>query len=453
MNAETVERDRINYDIAHRWCAARGTEWYVRDQAGRGGTAPVYTVASPQGDLALKIYDAEFSTGEKGKVESKRIDQQVALGIHDCPSLVKVHGGGAFEDRLFLLMNRAPGQELEKCLGIVPRASIRTIVDQVARACMFLREKDLCHRDIKSANIFVSDDFEQATLLDLSVTRDIYDPVGIGTDHDGQLPVVATARYSPPEYLFRLIDPGLDLWHALDIYQLGGLLHDLIMREPLFQNEYARSKENRYRFAWAVAMTEPVVSATDVDQDLVFTARRALDKNWQRRSLLSLDDFLANTETQHARALDALGLSSKPKFESLSSDKANLHSRVAEVATGLRARVQEHLRRQGVTARHYLDPGDDDRSKLLRFEWPSAKGGEIAGDIRFTIELMLGVTSARRVFESDVSLSASVGGKVRNESLNLPAVEDNAGANDRLGEQVEAALGSLASAMMRPSSE
>src|SRR5690348_14844169 len=112
-------------------------------------------------------------------------------------------------------MSRAPGKELETRLSVVPRNRIRHIVDQIARAVLFLRQYDLCHRDIKSANIFVSDDFESVTLLDLSVLRDIHDPLGIGTDHDGQLPVVATARYSPPEYLFRLLDPGPKLWHAL----------------------------------------------------------------------------------------------------------------------------------------------------------------------------------------------------------------------------------------------
>src|SRR6185503_4141522 len=121
----------------------------------------------------------------------------------------------------------------EKRLKFIPRAKIRQIVDQVTQAAIFLRTRGFCHRDIKAANVFISDDFERCTLLDVSVVRAVHDPVGIGTDHEGQLPVVATARYSPPEYLFRLVDPSPELWHALTVYQLGGLLHDLIMREPL----------------------------------------------------------------------------------------------------------------------------------------------------------------------------------------------------------------------------
>ncbi len=73
-----------------------------------------------------------------------------------------------------------------------------------------------------------------------------------------------------PGYLFRLLEPGPELWHALNVYQLGALLHDLIMREPLFQSEYLKSTENRYRFAWIVAMVDPNVNADDTDRDLVF---------------------------------------------------------------------------------------------------------------------------------------------------------------------------------------
>ena len=294
--------------IAERWSASKGTGWTVRAVSGAGKTATVFIIDTPDGERALKLYEPSFSQGGEGEIQRTRIDQQLQLKDHNCTSLVSVFDGGVFEDRLFLLMSSAPGQELEKRLNAIPRDSIRGIVDQIARAVIFLRGKDLCHRDIKSANIFISNDFTHAMLLDVSVTRNIHDPVGIGTDHDNQLPIVATARYSPPEYLFRLLDSGPELWHALDVYQLGALLHDLIMREPLFQAEYLSSSENRYRFAWIVATVDPEVHARDVDQDLVFLARRALDKNWSRRSGLRLADFLADADTRRSHSLQLLGL-------------------------------------------------------------------------------------------------------------------------------------------------
>lgn len=307
-------QDDLNYGIAQRWCQAQGSGWAILDTAGRGGTAPVFSVQSPEGVLALKLLDEEFSVGERGIETRQRIAiQKERIGRHDCPYLIQVIDGGEFEGRLFLLMNKAEGQELAKCLTLVPRDRISGLIDQVARACIWLRGKGLSHRDIKSANVFVSHDFKRAVLLDVSVVRDIYDPVGLGTDHGDQLPVVATSRYTPPEYLFRLVDAGPSLWHAVDVYQLGGLIHDMIMREEMFADDYRQSSTNRYRFAWVVATKTPVVSAEDVDGSLLLLARRALDKDWRRRSELTLEDFLDDQANKMKLGLEAIGFAPKPK--------------------------------------------------------------------------------------------------------------------------------------------
>lgn len=280
-----------------------------------------------------------------------------------------VYDGGNFEDRLYLLMSRAPGTELLKQLQLLPRASIRDIIDQVARACLFLSDNDLCHRDIKAANIFVSDDFRHATLLDISVVRDIHDPIGAGTDHDGQLPVLATTRYTPPEYLFRLLEPGPALWHALTVYQLGALLHDLIMRVPLFQAEYERSATNRYRFAWLVATQIPLVAASDVDDDLVFLANRALDKNWERRSALRITDFLHDPANRQRRALQLLGMA-PPPVAPRTPDLQAQRRRLDSAARTLEAHLVGYLRKNNVTATHQISPGSHgDASRTITLRW------------------------------------------------------------------------------------
>jgi serine/threonine protein kinase len=161
------DADAVNLALAQRWCEGRGEGWLVLDTAGKGGTAPVFTVRAPDGLRALKLYDAKFSQGELGEESEARLKPQLDLGLHDCPYLVRVHEGGRFEDRLYVLMDKADGQELEKRLSNIPRDKIRQIVSQIATAAIFLRSKGLCHRDIKSANIFITNDNERITLLDL----------------------------------------------------------------------------------------------------------------------------------------------------------------------------------------------------------------------------------------------------------------------------------------------
>jgi hypothetical protein len=428
MTNGTHENDDT-LQIADRWCKARGEGWSVSAALGKGGTAPVFEIVSPDGPRALKIYDAKFSSGKKGQIEQKRIDQQLALKGHSCPFLVQVYEGGRYEDRLYLLMSRAPGTELEKCLRNIPRSKIRTIADQVARAAIYLKEKGLCHRDIKAANVFISDDFEQCTLLDISVVREVSDPIGIGTDHDGQLPIVATARYSPPEYLFRLLEPSPELWHALNVYQLGALLHDLIMREPLFHAEYLKSAENRYRFAWIIATTDPVLQADDVDRDLLLTARRALDKNWQRRSVLGLEDFLANANVQQAHALQVLGLGIVQSCIQESDTVSERLQRVRDVARDLKDRVVQYLHDKGVRAVHDVLPGLDDMSKAISFRWDALP--EEPGRTSPQVELQLVLHLLPKQQGHSLGLSANLSMKLADgdakATLELPEVADEQG--------------------------
>jgi serine/threonine protein kinase len=444
--------DPASMAIARHWCERKGPGWSVNDQLGTGGTAPVFEIASPHGLRALKIYDAAFSSGKKGEIELTRMKQQLALCGHECPSLVQVYEGDTFEERLYLLMSRAPGRELEKRLGDVPRNKIRHVVDQVARAALFLHTKNLCHRDIKAANIYISDDFNQVTLLDISVIRNIHDPVGAGSDHDGQLPVLATARYSPPEYLFRLLDPSPKLWHALNIYQFGGLMHDLIMKESLFQEEYLKSSENRYRFAWVVATSIPKIEADDIDQDLVFTARQALDKDWERRSVLRLQDFLADSNVQEERALEFLGLSRKRVHADQEDDTLIRLQRLGEVSGALQDLVLQRLRKKHVTAKHELKQGANDSSKVLDYRWdaPTDEGHDNSNPVQFQLILHLLTQPAGYRFRISAALSTLISGTNREVTMELPELKDDPGVETTLANQCESALAKLAIAITKP---
>src|SRR5262249_46725750 len=100
------------FNIARRWCELQGSGWAVGEKLGTGGTAPVFEVTTPTGIRALKIYDEAFCSGDRGLLERERLQLQLKLQGHDCPSLVQVYAGGEFDGRLYVLMSRASGQEL-----------------------------------------------------------------------------------------------------------------------------------------------------------------------------------------------------------------------------------------------------------------------------------------------------------------------------------------------------
>lgn len=445
--ANDTESYDANLQVATRWCENKRNGWTVSRSKplGKGSTASVYEIASPDGLRSLKIYNADFSEKE-GAVGLKRIEQQVDLGEHGCSSLVEIFDGGKFEERLFLVMTRAPGDELQKRLTEIPRDKIRQVVDQIARAVLFLNSRGQCHRDIKAANIFISDDISQAMLLDVSVVRDIYDPAGLGTDHDGQLPVVATTRYTPPEYLFRLLEPGPELWHALDVYQLGALLHDLIMRQPLFETEHLKSIDNRYTLAWAVATKVPTIAADDVDNDLIFMAQRALDKDWKRRSVLRVEDFLADSKILETHALKILGLTSERDAVGESGAVARRLQRVDDVSKRLEQDFEQYLRKNAVTAKHQTTLGASDTAKLLVFSWHTGIAGLEAASqrIKFQLELQLVLRAEGYGFTLSATLISTTHDDQRTVWMDLPEVPDNSGVESSLVNQAESAFAKLA---------
>jgi len=286
-----ISRDLLPY--AEAICKERG--WKITQAFKPGASAAVFEVDTKEELRALKIYLPKYLRGSHGAVTRSRFKIVTDnLLNHTCSHLVQVYEGGDVRDTLFMLMERVPGKPLTDVLKLVPGERIGPLLAQVALAAKFLEDKCLCHRDIKSDNIVVADDFSHLKLLDVGVIRWLDEEKGAGTDDNGQLPFVATARYSSPEYMFRLMPPGPELWRALTFYQLGTVLYDMLVGEPIFEEIVKQSSENRYLIAHAVATILPTISArADAPIELITLAQLALQKDASSRLRnLQWDDFL-----------------------------------------------------------------------------------------------------------------------------------------------------------------
>lgn len=293
--------------LARQLCEERG--WVLGRFLGAGATAAVFEIVVGTDTLALKLFSPTFLVGRRGEQVRLRLKLVLEqLKDHDCPHLIEIIEGGDYKFTSFVLMERAPGRCLGDILKQIPAESIREIIKQIATAARFLEMRNLCHRDIKTDNVVVSDDFSKATLLDLGVVRWLDEEGTSGTDEDGQLPFIATARYSSPEYMFRLVHAGPDLWRGLTFYQLGGVLYDMLRGEKLFEEVVSKSAENRYLIAYAVAARSPLLENDGtLPIDLVILAKRCLDKDISRRlAMVTWDDFLGASRKRNNEIL--LGL-------------------------------------------------------------------------------------------------------------------------------------------------
>jgi serine/threonine-protein kinase len=196
---------------------------------------------------------------------------------------------------------------LKAVLGEVPDNQVPTLIAQLVEATTFLEKLDIVHRDIKPENIHVSEDFSKLKLIDLGVARGLSLPdeeAEEATDHGHKRPFIATAQYSSPEYLFRLDAPSPDLWRALNLYQVGAVLHDLINKKPLF--EYEVGLGNKWLVARAVLTKAPIFPDSDPLRlaTLKALATRCLAKDMATRlRIVAWSDFTTAAATDSLAAL------------------------------------------------------------------------------------------------------------------------------------------------------
>lgn len=261
--------------------------WLIQKHIGQGKSAVVFRAEQDGQCAALKVFDPELVLRFGKNIQLARIDRERSLIGESHENLVKIFDGGecAQSGYLYVAMEFINAHNLEDSLTLVPRNKITSILKQIASAARFLEGKELAHRDIKPSNIAVLADFSRAVLLDLGVLRPFEDPNL--TDEDARN-FIGTLRYSSPEFLVRKEEDSEEGWRAITFYQLGAVLHDMIMRKPLF-DEFS---EPFAVLVEAVKSEKPVIYADDIHPDLILLAQNCLVKAPRPRlSLVSWSDF------------------------------------------------------------------------------------------------------------------------------------------------------------------
>jgi len=186
---------------------------------GEGSFARVYRTVDPStgAPLALKVYRPEVVLDSQ-LVRRIHREFSVAAGLRH-PNLVRVHDCVASVDGAYLVMDLVEGSSLDRILstGPLPVGRAVAVAVDVGRAMAYLHGRSLLHRDVKPANVVVTND-GPAVLMDFNlITADDMTRI---TD-TGFL--VGTPVYMAPE----LFD-GAHATVASDVYALGLVLTEAL---------------------------------------------------------------------------------------------------------------------------------------------------------------------------------------------------------------------------------
>jgi eukaryotic-like serine/threonine-protein kinase len=262
--------------------------WRIEQLINFGKSAAVFRAVNGNMVAAIKIFDDELIDRYGDKTQLGRIERELNLIGKSHPNMVKILGGGIDKNtnNHYIVMEYISGPNLASCINDVPFPKIPLLIKQLASAARFLESSELVHRDIKPENIIVIEDYTKLILLDFGVLR----PFGISdlTDGGDVLSFVGTLRYSSPEFLLRKEEDSIEGWRALTFYQISGVLHDLLMRKPLFEEATAPYA----RLVNAVQFEQPEIQNPLVHPKLIKLAQSCLIKDPKVRvKLVNWPDF------------------------------------------------------------------------------------------------------------------------------------------------------------------
>jgi tRNA A-37 threonylcarbamoyl transferase component Bud32 len=172
---------------------------------GSGGMGQVYLASHPRlpRQDALKVLPPELTADAEFRARFVR-EADLAAGLSH-PHIVRVHDRGEYDGQFWISMAYVPGTDVGRLLreyypGGMPLDEVLPIIAAVASALDYAHHRGLLHRDVKPANILLSDADGQERrvfLADFGIARRLDDATGLTATNM----TVGTAAYAAPEQL------------------------------------------------------------------------------------------------------------------------------------------------------------------------------------------------------------------------------------------------------------
>ena len=251
------------------------------EKIGEGGMGQVWKAQDTrlQRHVALKFV-LDDATRNPQQVD-RHIREARAASAMNHPHICSIHDIGEWEGIRFLVMELMEGQSLQQHIGNTP-LQIEVAVEftlQIADALETAHDNGIIHRDIKTANIFVTNR-GQAKVLDFGLAKLAPDSGPLPTPGDQTMTaieltnpgaVVGTVSYMSPEQAL-----GKDLDHRTDIFSLGVVLYEMITATRAFKGNTSAAM---FDAILNRAPTAPVELNRKVPPELERIINKALEKD------------------------------------------------------------------------------------------------------------------------------------------------------------------------------
>ncbi len=245
------------------------SHYRILEKLGQGGMGVVYKAEDTKlkRTVALKFLPPELSRDREAK--ERLFHEARAAAALEHPNIATVYEIDEAEGRIFIAMGYVSGQTLKEKISGGGRDEATSplriseaieIAIQIGEGLALAHAKGIVHRDIKAANIMISDR-GQARIMDFGLAK-----LKGQTKLTREGTTLGTVAYmSPEQALGREVDQRTDIW------SLGVILYEMLTGRLPFKGEY----EQAVMYAILNEEPEPV---TAVRSGIPLELERIIDK-------------------------------------------------------------------------------------------------------------------------------------------------------------------------------
>jgi serine/threonine protein kinase len=205
------------------------SHYKIIEKLGEGGMGIVYKAEDSKlkRQVALKFLSPKSLSGEEEKNRFKREAQAAASLNH--PNIATVFEIDEYEGDMFIAMEYIEGQNLKQMVesGPLKLKDVVRIGSQIAEGLHAAHTKDIIHRDIKSANIMITEN-GQVKIMDFGLAK--LSNVSMLTQEGT---TVGTVSYMSPEQTH-----GESVDYRTDIWSLGVIIYEMVSGQLPFKGQY-----------------------------------------------------------------------------------------------------------------------------------------------------------------------------------------------------------------------
>jgi non-specific serine/threonine protein kinase len=205
------------------------SHYIILEKIGEGGMGVVYKAEDTKlkRTVALKFLPRELT--KDAQARARFIQEAQAAAALDHPNICAVFEIGEAEGATYIAMPFVRGQSLKERIAAGPFSveEALAIAGQVAEGLKEAHEKGIIHRDVKPANIMLTEK-GQAKIMDFGLAK-----LEAGVDLTRTMAVMGTAAYMSPEQA-----RGEEVDYRTDIWSFGATFFEMLTGQKPFGQKH-----------------------------------------------------------------------------------------------------------------------------------------------------------------------------------------------------------------------